>query len=348
MTEETLLEAFRKKYQDDVRKVERATMDSLDGGPLQEYLNKIKSDRPNLAALSQDKITELMSITKDGVPTLSAVLLFGSYPQAFFPQLCITAISVFGEEIGEVSPEGDRFLDNKRIEGTLPQMLEEALAFVQKNMRVKTIIADGKRIDRTEYPLTAVREVILNALIHRDYSVHTEGMPIQMVLYRDRLEIVSPGGLYGRLRIDQLGKAQPDTRNPVLAVAMENLKQTENRYSGIPTIYREMKAAGLPDPVFEDIHGTFYVTFYNQPVSEETKTDEEKRLLRFCETPRTRQEIAEFLGIKTVPFAIKTYVLPLAERGLIALKYPEKPQSRNQRYTTVKRNGSRGYDDVDR
>lgn len=325
-------EAFRKKYQDDIRTVERATIGALDAANLQEYLIGMKRDRPNLAALSDDRICELLSITRDNVPTISAIMLFGSYPQAYFPQLCITAISVPGEEIGAIGSEGDRFLDNKRIEGTLPEMLEGALAFVRKNMKVKTIIQDGKRIDKTEYPMTAVREAVLNALIHRDYSIHTEGKPIQIVMYRNRMEIVSPGGLYGRLRIDQLGKVQPDTRNPVLAVAMENLKKTENRYSGIPTIYREMQEAGLPAPVFEDIHGSFCVKLFN--ATDEVKEVGAKDLLEFCTVPRTRQEIADFLEIKTVPFAMKTYVAPLIEQGLIELKYPDKPQSRNQRFVT--------------
>lgn len=325
-------EAFRKKYQDDIRTVERATIGALDAANLQEYLIGMKRDRPNLAALSDDRICELLSITRDNVPTISAIMLFGSYPQAYFPQLCITAISVPGEEIGAIGSEGDRFLDNKRIEGTLPEMLEGALAFVRKNMKVKTIIQDGKRIDKTEYPMTAVREAVLNALIHRDYSIHTEGKPIQIVMYRNRMEIVSPGGLYGRLRIDQLGKVQPDTRNPVLAVAMENLKKTENRYSGIPTIYREMQEAGLPAPVFEDIHGSFCVKLFN--ATDEVKEVGAKDLLEFCTVPRTRQEIADFLKIKTVPFAIKSHVLPLIEQGLIELKYPDKPQSRNQRFVT--------------
>lgn len=79
-----------------------------------------------------------------------------------------------------------------------------------------------------------MRETVLNALVHRDYSIHTEGMPIQLTMYSDRLEVANPGGLYGRLTVDQLGKVQPDTRNPVLVTAMESLGQTENRYSGIP------------------------------------------------------------------------------------------------------------------
>jgi len=150
--------------------------------------------------------------------------------------------------------------------------------------------------------------------------------------------------LYGRLRIDQLGKVQPDTRNPVLAVAMEVLGETENRYSGIPTIRRELERAGMAEPEFRDERGTFVVCFRKKPptyqpqntknaAGKNDKSTEEK-LLNFCMTPRTRREIASFLDIKSVPYAVKAHVVPLVEQGLIALSIPEAPRSPRQRYTT--------------
>ncbi len=71
-------------------------------------------------------------------------------------------------------------------------MLDEALLFVKRNMRTKTIISPttGRRTDRTDYPITAVREAIINALVHRDYSIHTEGMPIQLIMFEDRLKYI--------------------------------------------------------------------------------------------------------------------------------------------------------------
>lgn len=114
------------------------------------------------------------------------------------------AVAVPGREMGEVNEHGARFVDNRRIEGSIPQMLEEALSFLKRNMKKMTIInaRTGLREDRTEYPITAVREAVLNALVHRDYSVHTEGMPIQIRIYENRLEVRSPGGIYGRLRVN--------------------------------------------------------------------------------------------------------------------------------------------------
>lgn len=332
-------EAFRKKYQDDVRPVPRAALTVLDQTLLTEYIGRLKKERSNLSALQDETLYELMSVTRSGQVTLTSVLLFCPYPQAFFPQLCITAVALPGSEMGETGEAGERFLDNRRIEGTIPEMLEQAIDFVCKNMRTKTIInpRTGRREDRPDYPVTAVREVLLNTLVHRDYSIHTEGMPIQIVMYPDRIVIKNPGGIYGRLRVDQLGKVQPDTRNPVLARALETLGITENRYSGIPTIRRAMGDYGLQAPVFLDERGSFTVILYNRPAPENTLpkghlTEKDKALLQFLGAPRSRKEIIAFLGLQSATYAMQKYVNPLIEKGFVKLSIPDRPGSENQRF----------------
>ena len=300
--------------------------------------------------MSEQQQYELTGITRDGQVTMTALLLFGLYPQAYYPQLSIIATCVPAEEMGILDASGNRFTDTKRIEGTLPDMLDGALAFVRANMRVATKIdpKTGERTDLPQYPMDAVREAVLNALVHRDYSFHTEGMPIQLVMYTNRIEITSPGGLYGRLTIDQLGNAQPDTRNPVLVTAMETLGKTENRYSGIPTIRYAMKSRGLPAPVFADSRGAFSVALYNgtdsadvlrQRPEHEHEYDalDTKGLLAFCRTPRTRSEILAFLGIASGQYALRRYLDPLVQAGAIQLTMPEKPRSPNQKYVTVEK-----------
>ena len=327
-------EAYRKKYQDDIRGVQRATLSSLNQEKLELYIDLLKKGKPNLSTMDSESIYELMSVTRNGEMTLSATMIFSPYPQAYFPQLCITAIAVPGTEIGNLGDSGERFLDNQRIEGSIPEMLEEAIRFVKKNMKNKTIInlKTGAREDRAEYPTVAVREAIINALVHRDYSIHTEGMPIQIIMYEDRMEIRNPGGIYGRIKVDQLGKMQPDTRNPVMALALETLRVTENRYSGIPTIRREMEKYNLKEPKFEDERGSFIVTFYKSGnISKaEVGVEDTNNLLIFCRTPRTRKEICEYLGLSSVTYAIQTHVMPLVESGKIKMTNPEKPTSSKQ------------------
>lgn len=340
-------EAFRKKTHDEKRETEGVTISSLDNLKVDNYVSLKLSQRPNLALLSKEQQYELCGVTCLNKITLMGLLLFGIYPQAYYPQLSIIASAVPGKEIGHLDGDGNRFSDTKRIEGTLPEMLEGALSFVRTNMKtaIKIMPETGERVDVSQYPMTAVREAVLNALIHRDYSIHTQDMPIQLVMYEDRLEITNPGRLYGRLTLDQLGFVQSDTRNPGIVTAMETLGKTENRYSGIPTIRYAMKSHTLPDPVFSSMNGSFKVTLYNSlseashpfdNINKKTNVDtkDEKGLIDFCRFPRSRDEIIQHIGIASCEYSLRRYLSPLLRVGAIVLTIPDSPRSRKQRYVT--------------
>ena len=324
-------EAFRKRIRDDIRIVEGAKIQLFDEKRMSEYLSRVKSERRNLADnVSDDEILELMGVTSDGTPTLAGLMTFSKYPQTYFPQLCITAVALPGTEMGETGTDGERFIDNKRITGAIPDMLEEAVEFVRTNSRTKTIIDDnGKRVDKNEYPIKAVREAILNALVHRDYSIYTENTPIRIEMYRDRMEVTNSGGLYGKISIDALGKVHPETRNAALANMLELLNITENRYSGIPTMRREFLNAGLPAPNFSVIHGEFKVVMRNGYLNNSDSIEDS--ILNFCEIPRSRAELIEFTG-KSRNYVLKQLIAPLVECGKLKLTIPDKPKSSNQKY----------------
>ena len=324
-------EAFRKRIRDDIRIVEGAKIQLFDEKRMAEYLLRVKSERRNLADnVSDDEILELMGVTSDGTPTLAGLMTFSKYPQTYFPQLCITAVALPGTEMGETGTDGERFIDNKRITGAIPDMLEEAVEFVRTNSRTKTIIDDnGKRVDKNEYPIKAVREAILNALVHRDYSIYTENTPIRIEMYRDRMEVTNSGGLYGKISIDALGKVHPETRNAALANMLELLNITENRYSGIPTMRREFLNAGLPAPNFSVIHGEFKVIMRNGYLNNSGSMEDS--ILNFCEIPRSRAELIEFTG-KSRNYVLKQLIAPLVECGKLKLTIPDKPKSSNQKY----------------
>ena len=185
---------FRKKYQDDIRINEKADLSSIDMKKLNAYVDMITEKNPKLAQLPKELILKNLSMVVEKKPTLVCTLLFSVYPQMFYPQYTVNAMVVMGYQKGETAADGSRFIDNKRIEGTLPEILEETMKFLVKNMKVRTIIDPntGERADKTEYPIVALREAVLNALIHRDYSIHTEAMPIEVVMYKDRVEIRIP------------------------------------------------------------------------------------------------------------------------------------------------------------
>ena len=331
-------EAFRKRIRDDIRTVSNAKLSLFDGDRLKDYISSVKKERKNLANnVSDEEIMELMGITVDSIPTLAGILTFSKFPQGYFPQLCITAVCIPGLDMGDINDEEARFTDNKRITGAISEMLDDAVEFVRRNSRYKTIIdQNGKRTDKPEYPIKAVREAILNALVHRDYSIHTEDIPIRIEMYSDRMEIISSGGLYGKITIDSLGKVRPDTRNAALANMLEILHITENRYSGIPTIRKEFKAAGLPAPVFTVRRGEFTVIFkndmYKNHFSEKRKNTD---IITFCTIPRSRNELQEFTGFSRY-YTMSKIVQPLIDSGELVLTIPEKPKSRNQKY--VKKN----------
>lgn len=328
--------AFRRRIRDDLRQVSQAKQSFFDENLLNQYLSAVKRDRKNMADVVSDQdILELMGIIAAGSPTLAGVMAFSRYPQAYFPQLCITAVVVPGLVLGDTGEDGERFIANQRITGPIPDMLEEAVAFVRRNGRVKTIINnEGRRIDKPEFPTKAVREAILNALVHRDYSIHTESVPVRIAMYSDRMEITSSGGLYGHISIDSLGKVRPDTRNPTLANILELLSISENRYSGIPTIRNEFAKAGLPEPIFAIHHGEFVVTFKNDLLilrDGAVTKDRNASILNYCQIPRSRSELVAFTGFSKY-YTMAKLVQPLIDQGKLRMTIPEKPRSRSQRY----------------
>lgn len=335
-------EAYRRRIRDDLRVVEPNGKLLMDNEKILQYLLNVKRNRRNLARNISDKqILELMGVYDDGRPTISGLLAFSLYPQAYFPQLCITAVRIPGSEMSPADAES-RFLDSAKLTGSVSDMLEEAVDFVGRNSKNKVIIdSNGKRRDVPEYPLAAVREAVLNALVHRDYSIRTENIPITIEMYNDRLEIRNPGGLYGRLTADELGKAAPESRNPALINILELLEVTENRYSGIPAMCNIMREANLPQPEFRTSRREFRVVFRNAAAAESSpifvRDDsavyqcKNKDLLAFCAVPRTRQELADYTGC-TQSYTMNYLIKPLLQSGAIRLTIPDSPRSRQQRY----------------
>ena len=137
-------------------------------------------------------------------------------------------------------------------------------------------------------------------------------------------------GLYGRGTLDKLGKVGLDTRNPYIAGALEIIIDSENRYSGIPTMRRETERCGLRAPVFESHKGIFKVTFYNEPMPKKQLTTE--NILAFCTIPRSRAELLQEFRFESQGYFMKTFIHPLLEDGLLRMTIPDKPKSKNQRY----------------
>ena len=264
------LQSYNNHIFEDTRPTKRADINDLNLKELSLYINKIRSLKPNFSKNNFDECMKLCGITdanhKQIYPTLAGIMTFGNYPQAFYPQLFVACVVVPGVELGDTGQMGERFIDNKRIEGTIEEMLNGTMNFLRRNMKTSVIIdSNGKRKDKSEYPLEALREAVANALIHRDYSTQTENAYIAVNMYEDRIEIISPGTLYGTNRLDKLGTSTSmEVRNPnIVRILEEKGSVIENRHSGIPTMKREMRKYGLPDPEFYEERDSFKVIFRN-------------------------------------------------------------------------------------
>lgn len=335
------IESFRNGTRDDLDVSPASSIDMLSDDFVSKFVLDAKAERPHLSHRSTDEVLSLTGAVRNGVPTLAGMLTLSDYPQQAYPNLCITAVVVAGTELGQ-DERGNRFVDNKRFEGTIAQMVEDTLAFVRRNSKTKTVVVDGKRRDVPEYPENAVREVLANSLMHRDYGPYSNGTPTRLMLFSDRLECWNPGGIYGGQSVDDLGYVNVQTRNPTLVSILEIQGVAENRHSGIPVIRDEMRKAGLRPPVFMDVRGTFTVRLLNEPepptedassASGEAITQEE--ILAFCSVPRSRREIADHFGVGTSYMGTR-YLNPLVSAGRLLWTIPEKPRSKNQRFISIR------------
>ncbi len=277
----------------------RATLEDLDRAKLEDYLARRRAARPNAPywSLPFEQVLKQLQIVADvdGVlrPTLAGLLMFGVYPQIFELQLFIAYLQYYGITTTEESPAGARFLDNRKFEGQIKEMIDEAVTYVMASLRKASVIRGVIREDVPEYPEVAIREAIINAVAHRDYSQFVRGSHIQVRLFADRIEVESPGGLYGRVTIDRLQDGQ-STRNRLLMQLMEDIHLVENRGSGIDAMLEAMSKSKLQPPRFEDKRTSFLATLYNTP-----EMSDEERILAYVREHGSikRSECQELLGV---------------------------------------------------
>ena len=352
------LQSYKEHIFEDTRPTKRATINDLNLEQVKSYIEKLKNEKPNFSKNDFDKCLKLCGITDSSnekiYPTLAGTMIFGEYPQTFYPQLFVACVVVPGNKLGDVGSMGERFIDNKRIEGTIEEMLNGTMNFLTRNMKTSIIIdSDGKRINRTEYPLEALREAVANALIHRDYSTQTENAYISVYMYNDRIEILNPGALYGTNKIEKLGTdTTMESRNPTLVRLLEEKGSViENRHSGIPTMKREMKRYGLLEPEFYEERDSFKVIFRNSYCGTQSDTQSDtqgdtqindnlnrifKKILDYCIEPKTAREIREYIGISSKRYVSSKIIRPLLNSQKIAYTNNKSINARNQKYITIK------------
>jgi ATP-dependent DNA helicase RecG len=247
--------------------MEAADVDrDLDPDLIQQYLAEETRNSPRLQAMSREEqlIRTNVVDSASGRPTIAAVYALGVHPQQFLPTLTVKTHAV--------PPEGaadrTRMINPREFNGPVPDLLEQALAWVMDNSVSRVDFEEGRGRNVPEFPPVAIREVLANALVHRDLSVPARSMFVQAVKIPGGLVVTNPGGLWG-VTESQLGTTSPRTRNPVLYRMCSAITTTaghrviEARATGIPEIRRALAEADLPGPRFTDRVISFHAKLSN-------------------------------------------------------------------------------------
>jgi ATP-dependent DNA helicase RecG len=208
-------------------------------------------------------------IGSGGVPTRAGLLALGVYPQQFIPRFVIN-LAVQPEP----SNTGVRAVEATTVTGPIPVMLDAAMAWAAK-VFARDIRADGAGAlrDHWQYPLEAFRELIANALVHRDLDEWSYGEAIEVRLTPDVLRVTNPGGLYG-ITVDRLGLiGTTSARNARLleicryARTTDGARVVETLATGIPRVLATLRANGLPTPSFHDTGIRFTAILRSRPAA---------------------------------------------------------------------------------
>lgn len=338
----------RRQPRFDVEAVPEATVADLDEDLVSALLRR-ERDKHGEVFRKLDDMQALVNLgalreDSDGIlrPTLAGLMTLGIYPQKHFPRLCVTFASFPGTTKAEAFSSGRRLLDSETLVGNIPTMIKSTIDVVSRNMRTGALIEGAFRTDVPDYPPVAVREAIANALMHRDYSPHSQGTPVQVNMYADRLEITNPGGLYGTVTIDQLGHGgASSTRNQYLAVLLESTPYpdggwvVENRGTGYQEIEARLSEALMAPPIPKDTISFFALTLSRrhlmpEEMRKEALPDTRAAILdmldRFASV--STREIMEASGLSRA--GVMRYINELLDDGVIEPTEPRR--SPRQRY----------------
>ena len=203
----------------------------------------------------EHQMRALRLVDDNNIPNATAILILGNQPTDWLPGACIQFVRFAGTSIA------DSVTNVHNLRGTLVDQLDEILKIVKINTVTRITVPGLKHVTQMNYPPEALREFFANAVIHRNYE--GTNAPTRINWYDDRIEIISPGGLYGGVTLESLNSGgRTDYRNPNLAIAMRSLGFMEQFGRGIPVAKKLLEENGNPAPKFKVEHGFFIVTVY--------------------------------------------------------------------------------------
>lgn len=231
---------------------ESADSSDLDSDALSQFVEDAAAAGriPDAARISHEELLEKLRVVENGKITRAALVLFGKDPGRFFPNLMV--------KIGRFNVDDTDLRFQETAEGNLIRVLREVIELLQHKFLVKPVRFEGiHRIEEWEYPMAALREIVLNALVHRNYM----GAMTQIRVYDDKLNVWNAGELPKEISIAQLMKAHPSIpRNPLIADVCYRAGYIDTWGRGIQKIVSACRESGLDEPQFEDVFGGLRVT----------------------------------------------------------------------------------------
>lgn len=205
--------------------IPQTTPDDVDISKVALYVKAVQKRDSEGEIDITERFLNNLNIAKEGRLTLGGLLFFAKNPQKFRPALCVKAISFFGNSIG-----GTGYRSSQDISGTIPEIFEETMRFFTSNLQHLQAGQNFNSVGKLEVSQTALEELVQNALVHRDYSKNS---PIRVMIFDNRIEIVSPGSLPNSLTVENIKMGNAVVRNNLLVSYCSKLMNYRGFGSGI-------------------------------------------------------------------------------------------------------------------
>ncbi len=316
-----LLAASKSTGEFESETVAGAKTTDFDDEVISEYIQKLSSRRHKAVSRSEvDILLEAGAITRNSIPTIAGMLLFGKESHVVLPQSGLVFVRFVGTD-----PRGSDgkagYGRREEINGPLARVVENAWNVIHEEMAISAVVEGLEREEKPEYPPFAVREALVNAVCHRDYRL--QGRRVEVRMFADRMEVISPGGLPGFITVDNIVD-EHFSRNPRLVKGLFQWGYIEELGLGIDRMIESMVQAGHPPPEFKARPHAFTVTLYNnrsRKVMPKWQGNMNERQMRAVEFVHTNGRIAnreyQQLCPDVSPETLRLDLSDMVDKGLL-------------------------------
>lgn len=336
-------------YNPDQETIQGTSIDDIDETLIESYTQKNYLKKVGEMGVPYEQLLKnLRIIGSDGKCTLAGLLFFGKTPQKYEPSFMIKAVSFYGNDMG-----GVRYRDSRDLIGTIPLLFEQAMNFFKVNLHS---VQSGQSFNSTgklEISEVALEEITQNALVHREYI---QKAPIRILIFDNRVEIISPGTLPTGMSIDDLKLGNTIQRNHLIAMFCSKTMQYRGLGTGILRAMREesgiefensdggnqfkvifhRKTDELEEKGYESDITDVFQTYPNLsvicPQLQKTEHNNAKLVLHICKRPASMLELMEATGYDSKTSFRRKLLIPLISSGLIEATNSDKHNSPQQKY----------------